>query len=203
MPKRFLQTTSRMRWAMAATAAAALFLVYQLWRGDTPVVPPAARAPVVEATATTAAEDGTATSDFELQPSADYVVIVERPLFNRTRRPASPDEQKPGTGTAEDEKAASQVALNGIVVAGTRRVALLRFDDDPKVMHVSEGQRAGGWQVEKIAADRVFLRRGQQASEIVLDYKRRGDNQKTGVPAPPSVSGETPGADPDHEEVQD
>ncbi|HYN39884.1 MAG TPA: hypothetical protein VES39_11600 [Rhodospirillales bacterium] len=140
-------------------------------------------------------------SGFELSPSADYVEIVERPLFNPTRKPAPPDEAKPGSGAGAEETAATQIALNGIVLVGNRRVALLRFDNDPKVMHVAEGQQAGGWRIEKITADRVTLRRGQQENQVVLDYKRRGGNEQAGAPVPSPTNGEMTGTVPRDDEA--
>lgn len=147
---------------------------------------------------TSGAQTGTAASEeptkagFEMKPSEDYTQIVERPLFNRSRRPAPPDESRAAAGGTGQVAAAAKIALNGIVLAGPRRVALLRFDNDPKVMHVAEGQQAGGWLIERIGTDRVVLRRGQQASEIVLDYKRHGDQESMPLPLPSGVEEQEP-----------
>jgi type II secretory pathway component PulC len=83
------------------------------------------------------------------------------------------------------EQAAARIALNGILLTDDRRVALLRFDNDSKVMHVAEGQEAGGWLIKKITSDRVIVGRGQQESEILLDFKRT-TSQQGAVPVPVS-----------------
>lgn len=191
MAKRFVPASGWTRWAAAACVAAAGFVGFQLWRGDVPLdQPPDQQTPAAQ-TGTAESEEPT-TAGFEMKPSADFTQIVERPLFNRSRRPAPPEESKAAAGGAGQEAAAAKIALNGIVLAGRRRVALLRFDADPKVMHVAEGQQAGGWLIEKIGTDRVVLRRGQQASEIVLDYKRRGDQEAMPVPLPSETEEQEP-----------
>ena len=191
MPKRFVPATGWTRWAAAACIAAAAFLAFQVWRDDVRVdLPPDQGAPAQQTGSSNA--DEPAKAGFEMKPSEDYTQIVERPLFNRSRRPAPPEESKAAAGATGEEAAAAKIALNGIVLAGRRRVALLRFDNDPKVMHVAEGQEASGWLIERIGSDRVVLRRGQQASEIVLDYKRRGDQEAMPVPLPSGIEGQEP-----------
>jgi len=111
-------------------------------------------------------------ASFQLAPAEDFEDILARPLFNRSRRPDLAQENPQGSGSGSEE-AAAQISLNGVVLAGGRRIALLRLDSDPKVMHVAEGQQAGGWLIEAIRPDRVILRRGDSASEVALDYKRK------------------------------
>lgn len=199
MPKRFVPTTRWTRLAAGACLVAATLVVYQLWRSDPPIGPAPAPPSTADATVSAGSEE---TPAFNLHPSEDYVEIVERPLFSRSRRPAPPEETKPGAGAggAEDGIAA-RIALNGIVLTGKHRVALLRFDNDPKVIHVSEGQEAAGWLIQKINADRVVVRRGQQESEIVLDYKKNA-SQQAAVPVP-LTSADTTAAPPEEEEQPD
>jgi hypothetical protein len=199
MPKRFVPTTRWTRWAAAACLVAATLVVFQLWRSDPPTGPAPAQPSSTEAAVSGGGEE---TAAFSLRPSEDYVEIVERPLFSRSRRPAPPEETKPGVGAGGvEDGTAARIALNGIILTGKRRVALLRFDNDPKVIHVSEGQEAGGWLIEKINADRVVVRRGQQESEIVLDYKKNA-NQQAAVPVP-LTSADTMAAPSEEEEQPD
>jgi len=179
---------------MAACAVAGLFVAFQLWRGDAPVGPATDEsAPSLPAGA--AAGEEAADKGFVMKPQEDFADIAERPLFNRSRRPAPPDDTK-NTAAAMaggEGAAAAKIALNGVLLTGQRRVALLRFDNDPKVMHLSEGQEAGGWRIEKIVADRVVVRRNGQASEIVLDYKRSGETMPIPLPSVEDEQMATPG----------
>lgn len=183
MPKRFVPTTRWTRLAAAACLLSGGLLAFQLWRSDPPIVAASSQQPPADLTSEFGVAEETVAGT-GLRPQEDYIEVVERPLFSRSRRPAPPEDAKPGAGTAGgEEDTAARIALNGIVLTGTHRVALLRFDNDPKVMHVSEGQEAGGWLIEKIRADRIVVRRAQQESEIVLDYKKNA-SQQSAVPVP-------------------
>jgi len=142
-----------------------------MWQSDdiAPVSAPAS------ASDQKAAEGERQLASFQLAPAEDFEDILARPLFNRSRRPDLAQENPQGFGGGSEEAPAAQISLNGIVLAGGKRIALLRLDNDPKVMHVAEGQRAGGWLIEAIRPDRVILRRGDSASEVALDYKRKND----------------------------
>jgi type II secretory pathway component PulC len=166
-----IAASDRWTWCTAALClAAAGCLAWQLWHSDdiAPVSAPAA------ASDDKAAEGERQLASFQSAPAEDFEEILARPLFNRSRRPDLAQENPQGAGGSE-EAAASQISLNGIVLAGGKRTALLRLDGDAKVMHVAEGQRAGGWLIEAIRPDRVILRRGDAASEVALDYKRKND----------------------------
>jgi hypothetical protein len=161
------------RWTLCSAAlclAAAIFLGWQMWRTEERAlvsnVQPVDKAQTVE--------DEQQLTSFKMPAAAEYEDIVLRPLFNRTRRPDAPQIAQ-GAGDANDGKGtpAAQISLNGVVLTRGRRVALLRLDNDPKVMHVAEGQRAGGWLIEAVRPDRIVLRRGDTASEVALNYKRK------------------------------
>lgn len=185
MAARFMPTRPWTRAAAAACVAATILLAYQLWRGDPPIDAAQQPPPVEQAPQQAAEPEGGDESPvgFELPPAEEFAEVTERPLFSRSRRPAPPEEGQPGEATAAGDATAARIALNGVLLTHSRKVALLRFDDDPKVMHVSEGQEAGGWLITKIAADRVVVRRGQQESEILLEFKKSTNQQGT-VPVP-------------------
>jgi hypothetical protein len=171
------------RWTLFSAAlclAAAIFLGWQLWRTEEVALVSDVQ-PVDKAQT---AEDEQQFASFKMPAAAEYEDIVLRPLFNRTRRPDAPQISQ-GGGDANDGKgtAAAQISLNGVVLTRGRRVALLRLDNDPKVMHVAEGQRAGGWLIEAVRPDRIVLRRGDTASEVALNYKRKegGGGAQVGV----------------------
>jgi hypothetical protein len=177
-----LAASNRWTWFSAALClAAASFLGWQMWRSDE-VALVSTTQPIDE---TQPAEDEQQLASFKLPAAREYEDIILRPLFNRTRRPDAPREIAQAGGEGSDSKGtpAAQISLNGVVLTRGRRVALLRLDNDPKVMHVAEGQRAGGWLIEAVRPDRIVLRRGDTASEVALDYKRRdgGGGAQVGV----------------------
>ena len=167
-----LTAFNRWTWYSAVLClTAAGYLVWQIWRSDDIAAIPAPAStsdqPVTEG-------EGQLAS-FQLAPAEDFEEILARPLFNRSRRPDSAKENLQGGSGASEDAPAAQISLNGVVLAGGRRTALLRLDNDPKVMHVAEGQQAGGWLIEAIRPDRIILRRGDSASEVALDYKGKND----------------------------
>jgi hypothetical protein len=167
-----LAASNRLTWFSAALClAAAGFLGWQLWRTED-----AALVSTVQSVDQAQPAQGEQQlASFELPGAEEYEDIRLRPLFNRSRRPDAPQEIPQAGGDGSDSKGtpAAQISLNGVVLTRDRRVALLRLDNDPKVMHVAEGQRAGGWLIEAVRPDRIVLRRGDTASEVALDYKRR------------------------------
>jgi Type II secretion system protein C len=164
-----LAASNRWTWCSAVLClAAAGCLVWQMWQSYD--IAPLSAASTSDQKP---AEGERQLAGFQLAPAEDFEDILARPLFNRSRRPDLAQENPQGGGGGSEEAAAAQISLNGVVLAGGRRIALLRLDGDPKVMHVAEGQQAGGWLIEAIRPDRVILRRGDSASEVALDYKRK------------------------------
>jgi hypothetical protein len=136
---------------------------------------------------------------YQLAPPERYEDILARPLFNQSRRPDPPRENLEahgGGGTAE--ASAARVLLSGVVITRGKRVALVRLDNDPKLMHVAEGQQAGGWLIEVIRADRVVLRRGESRTEVALQYKR-----SNAVEAAPGEAPSAPATQDDSEVEED
>lgn len=167
------------RWTWCATAlclAAAMFLGWQIARNDDIAVVSS----VQSRDETHPAENERQLASFKMPPAEEYEDILSRPLFNRSRRPETAQENpQAAAGDNESGTPPANISLNGVIVARGRRVALLRLDNDPKVMHVAEGQQAGGWLIEAIRADRIILRRGDTASEVALDYRRQSGGSVT------------------------
>ena len=175
--RKHLAASNRWTWCTAALClAAAVFLGWQIVRNDEIAVVSS----VQSADETHHAENERQLASFKMLPAEDYEDILSRPLFNRSRRPdIAQENSQAAAGEKETGTPAANISLNGVVVARGRRVALLRLDNDPKVMHVAEGQQAGGWLIEAIRADRIILRRGDTASEVALDYKRQSGGSVT------------------------
>ena len=175
--RKHLAASNRWTWCAAALClAAAVFLGWQIVRDDEIAVVSSVQSP----DEARPAENERQLASFKMPPAEEYADILSRPLFNRSRRPEIAQENPQASRDNETQGTpAANISLNGVVVARGRRVALLRLDNDPKVMHVAEGQQAGGWVIEAIRADRIILRRGDTASEVALDYKRQSGGSVT------------------------
>jgi hypothetical protein len=179
--RKHLAASNRWTWCSAALClAAAVFWGWQLRPNDElGAVLPSADEPLQT-------EDERQVASFQMPAAEEYENIVTRPLFIRSRRPESSQQASQANSGDSESKGtpAAHISLNGVVVARGRRVALLRLDNDPKVMHVAEGQQAGGWLIEAIRPDRIILRRGDRASEVVLDYRRPNGESVTQAASP-------------------
>ena len=168
------KSSARLTWAAAlACVAAAALLAWQLSRSSE--LPPS-RTAAAPPEAASGGKTGVDVSAFELPPAENFAEMIDRPVFTRSRRSPTAEEKAAVAGKAgkgPDEAPPAQLSLSGVLLIGNKRVALVRLDSDPKVMHLSEGQEAGGWQVERIRPDRITVRRGETASEVVLDFKRK------------------------------
>lgn len=97
-------------------------------------------------------------------PEADFAEIVQRPLFSLTRRPPAPAQPAPPRATAQSFR------LEGLVLVGSDRRALIRESGRDRVLTVREGDVVGRWTVRRIERDRVLL---ESASEkLVLGRSR-------------------------------
>jgi hypothetical protein len=84
-----------------------------------------------------------------LPPLASYSAIVERPLFNPSRRPP------PGVAAALGPSIESRIRLLGIVATGPKRKAYVA--EGASRVEIAEGDTLDGWTVKQIGQDRVLL----------------------------------------------
>ncbi len=119
-----------------ATAAMALLALYPwvLSRGA-PAAPPLAQGEALPRLAS-------------LPPYADFAAIAARPLFAPTRRP---DAAHAASGIA------ARYRLQGIVIAGTARHALLAPVAGGPAIELAEGGSVEGWTLRKIEDGRVLM----------------------------------------------
>jgi len=86
-----------------------------------------------------------------LGPFVAYAATIERPLFSPTRRPASLA-AAPGAAAIE-----GRYRLQGLVIAGTARHALVTEIAGGRTRELGEGDALEGWTVTRIEQDRVML----------------------------------------------
>lgn len=119
---------------------------------------------------------------FQPAPLIAYAGIVERPIFNRTRRPiAEPEENKPVV-----REKALMLQLAGIVVDGGTVAAFLKVKDTPRIVRVTEGSALEGWTVKEIGDDSVTLtRKGRTTRLSTRDDWPSDGSGRTAAPAKP------------------
>lgn len=127
---------------------------------------------------------------FSLPPVTAYSGIVERPLFNRTRRPAPPKEDATAEGATGEVE--SPFLLSGVMISGARRIALLQTRASPKTIRVEEGETVEGWKVQTIRPSLVTLVNGTNKHDLPLPIR-------IGAPAAPTGMPRQPGAPPGSE----
>ncbi|HEV8676379.1 MAG TPA: hypothetical protein VGX21_20270 [Methylomirabilota bacterium] len=117
---------------------------------------------------------------------AAFTVVAERNLFSPTRNEAGPEPPKPATVATPTAPNVPKPRLYGIVIGrdGGPRAYL----EDPrtrKVFAYGVGDTVADSRVERIGADRVVLRRGGEAFEVLL----RDPSKPKPAPAPPPGAG--------------
>ena len=171
------RSTALLPLLLTALCAGLGWKIYDDWRAASD----AAAAPA-ETVAPVASEAAPAQADLALAlpPPERFAVIVERPLFSPTRRPAPPQAevaQAPGQPAREPGAAAEaepppvvDFTLVGIVIAGQERYALVERHADGRVVQVPEGGDVGGWFAVLIDPERAVFRNGAVEEELVLKY---------------------------------
>lgn len=123
------------------------------------------------ANAAVSAEDISALPDFgstniPAPPIAQFVDMLERPLFMPNRRMPEPEVQK----VAPPPPRPLQLKLEGIAIAGSSRVAVLRNLNGNILMQLAEGESHEGWTLDALTSTSAkFSRDDGQASEVLLD----------------------------------
>lgn len=116
---------------------------------------------------------GQVAQSFELPELAHYQEIVERPLFQATRRPPVAEETLAPVPEAEPEDPDAEFTLIGVVVMPQGTVALLHNKETGKVNRLKVGEAAEKWQLETVEPERVVLRKGERTQELLLERNKR------------------------------
>ena len=84
-----------------------------------------------------------------LAPLSGFAETAARPLFAESRRPAAV--------AAQAAPARHALRLDGLIVIGTRKEAILKDTGENRSYRLGEGGTAAGWTVRRIERDRVEL----------------------------------------------
>jgi hypothetical protein len=112
---------------------------------------------------------------FPVRPLDEFWEIVERPLFDETRRPYEPPEQATqGVATPPPAPATPppRVVLLGMVITPDSRSALLWDELKRESIRASVGTSVSGWELTEITLEGVTLRQGTSTHKIELLEKQ-------------------------------
>ena len=102
---------------------------------------------------------------FRPSPLSRYTEIVDRPVFIDTRRPEEEDLAAPPPPPNPDRP----LNLIGVVLIPQAAAALLRPEEpNAKVLRIPQGGMVDDWRLETVQADKVVLRKGREARELIL-----------------------------------
>jgi general secretion pathway protein N len=117
-------------------------------------------------------------------PEQAYPEMAARPLFTPTRRPA-PVEPAQGKQTF----AKGQYLLQGVIVVGDQRTALLKEKSTGKVHRVDRGNDLNGIKVERVEPTEVVLASGDERERIALVVQRPEGAARAATAAPEAPAG--------------
>ena len=109
-------------------------------------------------------------------PDAAYPEMAERPLWIPTRR------QAPAAVVAQPSFQRGQFILQGVTIAGSMRIAMLKEKASGRVHRVELGRDVNGLHLAEVEPERVTLSQGAERELIELRVQRPG--AAPGAPAP-------------------
>ena len=170
--------------ALAAALSAAV-IALELRAGAAEPAPPAPQAPEERLA-------GAAAQSFTFPPPAHYSEIVERTLFDPSRRPAPEEPEEMAAAVSAELR---EFALTGVIITPESRIALLR-DRTPNPLRVEQGGTVGKWLLAEVNETSVVLRRGALSREISLYEDEDAARAKQAAATPlPSSAIASPAAD--------
>jgi hypothetical protein len=108
---------------------------------------------------------GTANAIFTFPPLQQYTEVVERTLFDASRR-ALPEESEEAPAAAAAEL--RDLVLTGVVVTPQAKIAFFRDKTPNQIIRLEPGEAFGKWVVADVRAHGVTLRRGAASREFVF-----------------------------------
>jgi general secretion pathway protein N len=170
---------SRRSFAVAALCAALSGVLWlELDRAGMPLAEPAQPKSSAETTAAQSAP-------FGLPPLAQYSELVERTLFDSSRRAAPEEPDEVASASAAELR---ELVLTGVVVTPELKIAFLRDKAPNQVIRVEPGGAVGKWLLTEVRENGVTLRRGATTRELLLYDADEALPAKTAVQdAPPPL----------------
>ena len=116
-----------------------------------------------------------------VSPEQAYPETTARPLFVPTRRPA------PVETVAKSSFERGQYVLQGVIVVGDQRTALLKEKTSGRIHRVDKGKDLNGITVEAVEPTKVTLAMGGERETLNLSVQKAGGPGAPGAPAQPHV----------------
>ncbi len=117
------------------------------------------------------------------QPAAEqaYPEMATRPLFIATRRPAPTPEP-----AQQQTMRRGQFILQGVIVAGDTRIAMLREKANGKIHRVEKGHEINGLKLAEVSPESVTLTQGSEQEVLPLQVLKGPPGPGGAIPAMPS-----------------
>ena len=116
-----------------------------------------------------------------VSPDAAYPEVGARPLWIPTRRPAPAP-----AATAQQAFTRGQFILQGVTIAGSTRIAMLKEKASGRMHRVELGREVNGLHMAEVEPERVTLTQGGEREVIELRVQRAGAASPGSSPQPPS-----------------
>jgi hypothetical protein len=154
--------TDPLSWGLLAVCLVlAAMLALQLAEAPDPGVPPAdLKTRDANAAATAGAEP------IQFPPLTAYQEIVERPLFNKDRRPPP---APTGAAALASTVAVPQYELEGTVLSPGGSFAILQDRRKRELQRLGLGERLDAWTVAEIGEGWLRLEHGERSARLQLD----------------------------------
>ena len=133
------------------------------------ISPMTPRTPIEAATDQTA--DTNATPVAPLTTKDALAETLDRPLFNRTRKPDAREPESSETITSAPEDGPNALKLVGMMQWGSNRRALIRVSGEPYARWFDVGGDVDGWKLKAIERDFVVVEQDVRRREIRLAVK--------------------------------
>lgn len=102
----------------------------------------------------------------------DYPQTLSRPLFVASRRPASRAGAPLAAAQPGQRLLLDRYPVLGVVVAGERRIILIRTGQSDKVERLQQGDVLDGWSISEIAPGQIVLEKAGAEEIFLLRGKR-------------------------------
>jgi hypothetical protein len=107
---------------------------------------------------------------FEFPPLEAFNEVVERNLFDRSRRPPGGEHSEQAEAAAREPLA---LTLTGVVITPQTRLALLSDNTPDNIVRLRPGESFGRWVLVDVRRNGVTLRSGTERRELPLDDEQK------------------------------